>query len=81
QPCDKEQPACFNPEANDKTEYAVKRIKDYRVNRRMVNLSIYKKGLLQYLVRWANYLEGNDNPLWEPYVNIIKLLDMVHDYY
>jgi hypothetical protein len=56
-----------DPDIDDDTDYDVEAVLDSRMNKRM----------LQYLVKWAEYPEGPDNPSWEPYMNVIDSADLV----
>ncbi|KAG9381751.1 Asp-protease-2 multi-domain protein [Pyrenophora tritici-repentis] len=70
---DPEVPAEFDPEVEDDTEYT-----DPAARGRKGKTT---QGLLQYLVRWANYPDGPDNPSWEPYMNLADSADTVTRYH
>ena len=78
---DEEQPAAVHPDVEDDEDYVVESIEDCRINKQMADPSTKRKGLLQYRVRWANYLEGPDNPSWEPYMNLVGSAETVIDYH
>ncbi|KAI1665643.1 Chromo domain containing protein [Pyrenophora tritici-repentis] len=70
-------PAEFaDPDEEDGTSYEVEAVLDSRVNKRLKD-PYSRSGLLQYLVRWANYPDGPDNPSWEPYMNLADSADIV----
>ncbi|KAI1590430.1 Chromo domain containing protein, partial [Pyrenophora tritici-repentis] len=83
---DPEVPAEFDPEVEDDTEYTVEAIEDCRINKKLKDPAARGRkgkttqGLLQYLVRWANYPDGPDNPSWEPYMNLADSADTVTRY-
>ncbi|KAG9383027.1 Asp-protease-2 multi-domain protein [Pyrenophora tritici-repentis] len=84
---DPEVPAEFDPEVEDDTEYTVEAIEDCRINKKLKDPAARGRkgkttqGLLQYLVRWANYPDGPDNPSWEPYMNLADSADTVTRYH
>lgn len=65
---------------DDLNDYDVEAIENSRINKRLNDPAKRRKGLLQYLVRWANY-EGDDNPSWEPYTNVTNSADLVYDFH
>jgi hypothetical protein len=80
---DPEVPAEFDPDVEDDMEYTVDAILDCRLDQTQKDPGKRgrPKGLLQYLVRWTDYPIGNDNPSWEPYMNLTESAEMVHKYH
>jgi hypothetical protein len=87
QTLDEEEPAEFNPEADDDMEYTVEAIIDCRINNALKDPHAKgrgkdkSRGLLQYMVKWADYPLGDDNPSWEPYMNLTESSDLVFEYH
>ncbi|PVH95543.1 hypothetical protein DM02DRAFT_476776, partial [Periconia macrospinosa] len=70
------------PDVDDDTDYAIESILDVRVNNDERDpLLRNRKGLLQYLCKWKDYPEGDDNPSWEPYMNVVGASDLVEAYH
>jgi hypothetical protein len=71
-----------DPNIEDDTEYVVEAILQSRTDSEQRDPGDRRrKGLLQYLVKWANYPEGPDNPSWEPYLNVVDCADLVYAYH
>ena len=81
QTIDSKEPAAIYLDVVDNKDYVVKAIEDCRVNKTLKNPALRKKGLLQYRVRQASYLEGPNNLSQEPYINLLGSENLVYDFY
>lgn len=67
----------------DEMDYVVEEVLDSRMDmtQRDPRRRGRPRGVLQYLVKWANYPEGPDNPSWEPYMNLEGSPDLIQRFY
>jgi transposase InsO family protein len=79
QQLDIEEPAELEPEEVD---YEVEAILDSRMDmtQRDPGRRGRPRGVLQYLIKWKDYKEGEDNPSWEPYT-IVDAPDLIAQFH
>ena len=62
-------------------DHLAEEILDFRIDNRRKNPVTEKKGYLMYKIKYIDYNDDNDPPIWQVFIDVVDCLDLITDFH